>query len=396
MKIGLVSGEFPPLEGGVGAFTQELAQAMHIAGHDIHVITSRKARPSNAEKSFRSRNDPVNLDFAQLHPIIDRWRWPSMAAIVDIVLRHDLEIVDIQYQAAAYNMNSPAINLLPWRMRGITKTVVTYHDLRVPYLFPKAGFLRETAVRFMAKQARGVITTNIGDFQTLTAQISTPVTEIPIGSNIETYTPNHLEIEEVRDQLNLSEDKCLLGYFGFLNESKGADTLLQALSTLGEGYQLVFIGGQTGASDPTNVDFQKQMMDMVKHLGLSDRVHWTGFLSDIRVSTFLHAADMMIMPYQDGASLRRGTLMAVLAHGRPMITTLPTEPTPELVHGENVWLVPVGNPALLSEAVRTVAMDEDLRHRLGDGAAKTAGLFTWDQIARSTVAFFAELSDPKS
>lgn len=395
MKIGLVSGEFPPLEGGVGAFTQELARALHAAGHDVHVITSRKARPATAEQTLRTRNLPLDLPFAQLHPRIDRWRWPSMATIADIVLRNELEVVDIQYQAAAYNMNSPAINFLPWRLKGIAKTVVTFHDLRVPYLFPKAGSLRKTAVHFMAKHAYGVITTNAGDYQALAAEIGTPLAQIPIGSNIKTYTPNHLEIAEVSEQLNLTERDCLLGYFGFLNESKGADTLLRALSSLGERFHLVFVGGQTGASDPTNIHFLEQIKGMVNELDLSDRVHWTGFLSDTRVSTFLHAADMLVMPYQDGASLRRGTLMAVLAHGRPLISTFPTEPTPELVHGDNVWLIPAENTASLSAAIATLAGDADLRQRLGESAALTAGLFTWDQIAESTVAFFNELPDPK-
>ena len=395
MKIGLVSGEFPPLEGGVGAFTQELARALYLDGHDVHVITSRKARPTSAEQTFRTQNHPVDLEFAQLHPRINRWRWPSIATIVDLVLRHELEVVDIQYQAAAFNMNSPAINFLPWRLKGITKTVVTFHDLRVPYLFPKAGPLRKSAVRFMAKRAYGVITTNAGDYETLAVEINTPLTQIPIGSNIETYTPHHIEIAEVREQLNLTEGDCLLGYFGFLNESKGADTLLRALSPLDERFHLVFIGGQTGASDATNIDFLEKIKALAAQIGLSDRVHWTGFLSDTRVSTFLHAADMLVMPYQDGASLRRGTLMAALAHGRPLITTYPSEPTPELVHGENVWLIPAGNTSSLSEAVEILTGDKNLRHGLGEGAARTARLFTWDQIAKSTAAFFSELPDPK-
>jgi glycosyltransferase involved in cell wall biosynthesis len=394
VKIGLVSGEFPPLEGGVGAFTQELAQSLHTAGHDVHVITSRNTRLENAEKTFRTRNDPVDLQFAQLHPRINRWRWPSMATIVDLVLRYELDVVNIQYQAAAYNMNSPAINFLPWRIRGITKTVVTFHDLRVPYLFPKAGPLRKSVVRFMAKRATGVIATNVGDYETLAAEIDTPLAQIPIGSNIKTYKPHHIEIAEVREHLNLAAGDCLVGYFGFLNESKGADTLLRALSNLDERFQLVFIGGQTGASDATNIDFLEQIKTLVNELGLSKRVHWTGFLSDMRVSTFLHAADMLAMPYQDGASLRRGTLMAALAHSRPLITTYPSEPTPELVHGQNAWLIPAANISSLSEAVEILAGDEDLCLRLGGGAARTASFFTWDQIAIATTAFFAELPDP--
>ncbi len=232
MRIGLVSGEYPPMEGGVGAFTQELARALHGEGHDIHIITSRKARPAMAEKSLRTRNDPIDLQFAHLHPRIDRWRWPSIATIVDIVVRHDLEVVNIQYQAAAYNMKSPAINLLPWRMRGITNTVVTFHDLRVPYLFPKAGKLRQTAVQFMAGKARGVIATNSGDYQTLSAEVSTPAVQIPIGSNISAYTPHHIEIDEARDLLKVNEADVLLGYFGFINKSKGSELLLEAMATL--------------------------------------------------------------------------------------------------------------------------------------------------------------------
>lgn len=379
------------MEGGVGAFTQELARALHPMGHEIHVITSQKARPAGAVRTLRTRNDPLDLGFAQLHPRIERWRWPSTATVADIVLRHDLQVVDIQYQAAAYNMHSPAINLLPWRIKGMTKTVVTFHDLRVPYLFPKAGALRQRALRTMASHAHGVIVTNIDDFKTLRPDLSIPLAQIPIGSNIKTYSPNHVETAEVREKLGLADDGYLLGYFGFLNESKGADTLLHALANLDNKFHLVFIGGQTGTSDPTNVAFLDQIKNQVDQLGLINRVHWTGFLSESRVSTYLTAADMLVMPYRDGASLRRGTLMAVLAHGRPLITTTPSEPTPELLDRENVWFVPADDATALAEAIKTLAADAGQRLALGKKAAETAGLFAWDNIARSTAAFFDQL-----
>ena len=66
------------------------------------------------------------------------------------------------------------------------------------------------------------------------------------------------------------------------------------------------------------------------------------------MSAHLAAADLMVMPYRDGVSLRRGTLMAVLAHGRPLLTTAPAAPTPELRQGENMWLVPPDDPAALA------------------------------------------------
>ena len=377
------------MEGGVGAFTQELGRALASAGHDVHIITSNQARPENNSRKFWQLNEPIDIGFAQLHPRIRKWRFRSVREVADIVFRHELDVVNIQYQAAAYNMRHPAINLLPFRLKNLTKVIVTFHDLRVPYLFPKAGWLRETAVSFMAKQAAGVIVTNPADATTLQSKIETPIVQIPIGSNIQVDAPNHIELEEVRDDLGLKDDDCLLGYFGFLNESKGADSLLNALAKLDARHHLVFIGGQTGASDSANnATFLSSLKSLVEKLNLSKRVHWTGFLSDRRVSAYLHAADVMVMPYRDGSSLRRGTLMATLAHGCPLITTWPSANTPELIHKENGYFVPVDDEDAIVEAVESVLRDADLRAQLEAGATAVSKLFTWDKIAEETVVFF--------
>ena len=376
----------------MGAFTQELAKELAILGHQVHIITSRQARPTAGERRIRNLFEPIDIGFAQLHPHVPKWRWPSLTTTADIVLRYKLDIVNIQYQAAAYHMRSPAANCLPWRLKGLAKTAVTFHDLRVPYLFPKAGRLRKTAVTFMARQAHGCITTNEADYQALSSRIQTAVTQIPIGSNITTYQPHHVELAEAREQLGLQADDYLLGYFGFLNQSKGADTLLNSLAKLDEYVHLVFIGGQTGSSDANNNEsFLSQLKQHIQVLGLKGRVHWTGFLPAQRVSTFLHAADLMVMPYRDGVSLRRGTLMAVLAHGRPLITSHPLSPAPELIHGENCWLVPATAEPQLTQAIQQLLDNASLRTKLGQGAAQVADLFTWDKIAIQTADFLQTL-----
>ena len=392
MRFGRVTGEYPPLEGGVGAFTEQLARALAARGHEVHVITSKRARPADAPRQASALFEPVALAYGLLHPRIGRWRWPSLSAVADVALRYELEIVNVQYQAAAYNMRAAAIHYLPWRLRGVAPTVVTFHDLRVPYLFPKAGGLRQAAVRGLARRAAGCIATNAADLAVLRGWTDAPLRQIPIGSNIDAYEPHHVEIAEARDGLGLGKGDVLLGYFGFLNETKGADTLLDALARLDNRHHLVFIGGQTGASDPHNNEaFLRGLREQIARLGLGRRVHWTGFLSPERVSTHLAAADLMVMPYRDGVSLRRGTLMAVLAHGRPLITTAPAAPAPELRHGENVWFVPLDDPVALAEAVAALAGDAARRGQLGRGARELAGLFDWGRIAGLTADFYAEV-----
>ncbi|MFQ5434925.1 MAG: glycosyltransferase, partial [Anaerolineae bacterium] len=300
--------------------------------------------------------------------------------------------VNIQYQAAAYNMRSPAINFLPWRLKGMTKTAVTFHDLRIPYLFPKAGRLRRTAVNFMARQAHGIIVTNREDHQLLMANGQLSIANIPIGSNIRTHERDEERVTAVRQQLGLAVGDCLLGYFGFLNESKGADTLVAALARLPERFHLAFIGGQTGASDSANNRaYLAELKSQITAAGLDGRVHWTGFVDDEVVSAYLHAADLMVMPYRDGASLRRGTLMAVLAHGRPLITTAPTIPATELIHAQNVWLIPPDDSTVLATAIEQVSVDNQLLQKLGAGAAESAGVFTWEKVAEKTAVYLKDL-----
>lgn len=380
------------MEGGVGAFTEQLGRALKDLGHEVHVITSRLARPADTPRKLSSLREPVAVDFGNLHPRIGRWRWPSLSAVADVVIRYDLEVVNLQYQAAAYNMNSAAIAYLPWRLKAIVPTVVTFHDLRVPYLFPKAGWLREGSVRGLARRAQGCIATNPADYRQLAEWGAEPIREIPIGSNIDTYEPHHVEIEEARGLLALKDGDFLLGYFGFLNETKGADTVIDALSQLDDRFHLVFIGGQTGASDPdNNQSFLAGLRRQIAEAGLAERVHWTGFLLPERVSTHLAAADLMVMPYRDGVSLRRGTLMAVLAHGRPLITTRPVEPSAEFRHGENMWLVPPDEPAQLARSILALAANNSLRQAMGRGARNLAGKYGWDAIGAQTAELYEEV-----
>jgi glycosyltransferase involved in cell wall biosynthesis len=395
LKIGLVTGEYPPMEGGVGAFTAELAKALHKLGHTIHIITSREARPADAPRTFSSAWEPVPLEFAQLHPRIGRWRWSSLAVIADIVQRQELDVLNIQYQPAAFNMNSAAINFLPWRLKNLVKTAVTFHDLRVPYLFPKAGRLRQTAVNFLARSAHGIIATNHADYHALKSKIEnrqSSIEMIPIGSNITVHPSSPLEIDKIRQNLGLDSQAVALGYFGFLNESKGADTLVEAVAQLDGRFHLIFIGGQTGASDSVNNQaFLDGLKGQISDLGLENRVHWTGFLNDEHVSAHLQAMEMMVLPYRDGASLRRGTLMAALVHGKPLITTQPA--AQELLAGKNCLLVSAEDVAGLGTAVQVLANDTELQQKLGQGAAQLATEFSWEKIVGETAVFYQLLLD---
>ncbi len=302
-------------------------------------------------------------------------------------------MLNLQYQAAAYAMH-PAINLLPQTLRKRLPVVVTFHDLRVPYLFPKAGPLRWQAVLAMARAAHAVIVTNVEDQDTLARSGLRNVHRVPIGSNIAPVPVERLDRAAWRRAHGVPPGDQLVGYFGFLNESKGGETLVRALAELrarGRNVSLLLIGGQTGASDPTNQAYAARLMQLAETLHARDRIFSTGFVDDRGVSEAFAACACVALPYRDGASFRRGTLMAALAHGCAIVTTAPRAAVPELRHGDNVWLVPPDDPPALAAAIERVIAEDDLRMKLQAGSRALAGLFTWDHIAAETLRVFERL-----
>lgn len=104
----------------------------------------------------------------------------------------------------------------------------------------------------------------------------------------------------------------------------------------------------------------------------------TGYCDAATVSAHLLAADLAALPFADGASFRRGSLLATLAHGVPTITT-PGDAA--LIDHTHVLLTPPGDPDALAEATVRLANDPSLRERLSAGGAALAGRFSWEVIA---------------
>ncbi|MGQ9816050.1 MAG: glycosyltransferase family 4 protein, partial [Candidatus Roseilinea sp.] len=190
---------------------------------------------------------------------------------------------------------------------------------------------------------------------------------------------------------NAPESALTIGYFGFLNESKGGETLIRALAELraqGLDVKLILIGGQTGDSDPTNQNYARRLMELAGARGAQAHIISTGFLNPSDVSAAFAACDCVALPYRDGASLRRGTLMAALAHGSAIVTTTPRVALPELQHEENALFVPPDDPRALAAAIRRVLTDPALRRKLQAGSLRAGKLFAWDRIAAETARVF--------
>lgn len=393
MHILFITGEYPPMHGGVGAYTACLAATLqrHV---QVSILTHHDALkpPAIIAGAEQSAGDPSIPIWGQR-----RW-WPTIWQTIPR-LAHSIgaDWIHVQYQTAAFAMN-PAINLAPalWRRTPLARKAPhvawTYHDLLVPYLFPKAGAtLRRWVTAQPAHQSDLTIVTNEADRLQLLTEEGVDAIKIPIGSNITPVTVPTAARVNRRTERGYGPAQLVLGYFGFLNRSKGGLTLIRTLAQLvqrGFDAHLLMIGERVGASDPTNFAYLQEVEKLVATLGLNDRVRWTGHQNDDEVSQDLAAIDILLMPYLDGASLRRGTLMAGLAHGCAIITTSPQGPLPELSDGEEVLFVAPEDPVGTADAVARLAENQTLRNSLAVRAQRKSHEFSWDTIAKSHLSYY--------
>ena len=373
----LVTGEYPPQPGGVGDYTERLRGALEQAGLSTRVITRRT----------RNAAEPAEPGVART---VTGWDIRAVAAIARAAPRHG--VVHVQFQAGAFDLRGE-ICLLPLvlrRFRPDVASVATFHDVRIPYLFPKAGRMRGAALRTLARTSHATLAADPADLRWLGPGVTGYV--VPIGSNVRNVPPPDFDRAGFRARLGLAPTDLAVAYFGFLNRTKGLATLLAAFRAVVErtpGARLFLLGGQGLASNATH---RAAAATFAGELGsLAEWVVQPGYLADERdLSAYLLSADVALLPYDDGASMRRGSMLACAEHGLPIVTTEGPGLT-DLLRA-TVRARPAGDAAGLATEVLAVVTQPGLAARLRDASQALAASVAWPAIARRHLEVYAEAS----
>jgi glycosyltransferase involved in cell wall biosynthesis len=392
LHVTFLTGEYPPMQGGIADYTAHLARHLHDLAVQPSVLINRVY-----EEHRQKGEGKDQLSQVIVYPFLHDWGARCWPEIKRFLRKYPASVLHIQYQAAAFDLKG-WVNWLPWYLhhwRKRPKVVTTFHDLRIPYLFPKAGFLRWRSILALARYSDAVICTNREDSLTL-GQFpwANHVTEIPLGHNVTVNPPPRYQRQTWRENLGFKSDSIVLAYFGFLNESKGGEDLIAALDILarrGLDVRLLMIGGDIGDSDPSNRAYAQRIHRLIAKNDLDQRIVFTGYVGLPEVSAHLLAADLAVMPYRDGVSFRRTTLITALRHGLPIISTTPAIELPQIAAGKNMLLVAPRDIAGLTEAVIRVVNDPSLREQLSQGAGMLGNQFDWPEIAAQTLRVYQSL-----
>jgi glycosyltransferase involved in cell wall biosynthesis len=195
-------------------------------------------------------------------------------------------------------------------------------------------------------------------------------------------------------------DTFVIAYFGLVSASKGVDLLIDAVASAAAhglvDFRLLLIGGDTSATDGADFGSAGDLGGALRARGLHERTIVTGALSAAAVAAHLAATDLVVLPYRDGASWRRGSLLAALTAGVPTVTTIPEAgydaagALPTLTDGADVALVPADARALAA-ALGRLAADPAARARLAVGGQAVAARFDWSTIAQAHLDLYVRL-----
>jgi glycosyltransferase involved in cell wall biosynthesis len=99
-------------------------------------------------------------------------------------------------------------------------------------------------------------------------------------------------------------------------------------------------------------------------------LHATGLLAADDLSHHLAACDLMIQPYPDGATTRRGSLMAGISHGKVILTTSSSVMEPLWAQSAAVGLTPAGDADAYMQLLRELTGNAAERTRMSHAAQK--------------------------
>ena len=182
---------------------------------------------------------------------------------------------------------------------------------------------------------------------------------IRLGIELESRLPDRDAARaETRRVMGVAEDRFLVGWIGRMTGVKRTDVVLRAFARLREqGVDAVLCMVGDG---PDRDDVE----ELASELGLVQNTLFTGYQED--VGRFFSAFDVFVLPSaNEGTPV---TAIEALAGGCPVVATR-VGGVPDVVRdGEDGLLVEPGDEEALAAALRRLALDPELRARMGSAS----------------------------
>ena len=219
--------------------------------------------------------------------------------------------------------------------------------------------------------------------QALARKVGHHALHVPVGSNV---APRAISRGDARQLLGL-RDEFVVALFGGGHPSRALEYATAAIELLAH------------ARGPAAVKVLNLGVGAPRlQLSRAIAVHSPGLLAAADLSVHLRASDILLLPFTDGLSTRRTTLMAGLAHGLPVVGLRGPGTDDVLVNSrEALTLTPIDDIEVFAHATLRLASDPDLLARTAQAGRKLYRTnFDWPVTARRVAAAMGLQPEPSS
>ena len=332
IRVAMITGSYPPDACGVGDYTARLVSCLREAGLEVEVFS----------------------DF--------NWGVTGFARLARAIHRFQPDIVHVQYPTVGYGKG-----LLPQLLSiVIAPCVVTLHEAS------QVHWLRRLSLYPFALRARRIVMTS--EFERDYVAKAAPwirrrLQVIRIGGFAVFSPAQHKDFPEVT-------------YFGLIRPNKGVEAFLQvARMAQQEGGKLSF--RVIGQPDAKSMEYYHSLRAQAAGLP----VEWVIGQDAPIVADMLSRTRIAYLPFPDGASERRSSLLAMLAAGVAVVTTRGRHTPADMDHA--VCFVTSAEEAV--HQLSWLNADMQQREALVSGALKYAESFSWDKIRYAHKSLYEQL-----
>ena len=341
------------MRGGVADHTWHLAKNLAEAGHDLTVVSSRDTYTKQPFKSLAAVND-----------------WDDLGQLL-IVLNEDVppnavllwQYVPHMYGRGGVNKVLPKI-WAAFRKEGRDQIILA-HEVRAPwgrrpnhwyYAWHhrrqwKAALRQATLVPISTERW-------LEDWSPRQPLLRKKGFVMPSSSSIDPVpVPADHKLIWRREQ-GLDPETKILAWFGTVSALKQLEWVLDAWETVnraGVHTSFCVIGGTPSLPIPGQ---------------LRSRYRALGYMPADEVSRALSAADLVALPFEDGVSERRTSMMAALAHGLPVVATSGHCTGSTLRAAQFMRLSPADKEQPFVQNVADLLRDDSTRHALAAAGAQ--------------------------
>ncbi len=204
---------------------------------------------------------------------------------------------------------------------------------------------------------------------------------IPPGVDISHFYP--IPKDEARLFIGLSREQRMVLFVGRIEPLKGVDTLIRAMSDLKlpgkHPVYLAVIGGEPDAEPEDMTAEMTRLQNLCDNLGMEQTVIFLGKRAQDSLPYYYSAAEVLVMPsfYESFGMVA----LEAMACGTPVIASQVGGLAFLVKDGETGFHVPEGEPSVLSEKLKLLLMNHELRDRMGKTAEMYAQGYRWEKIA---------------